>query len=83
MRVNVPEALLKGGRPVTMAIRMGDHALKSETFSRAGDYTIRRPIERGWMTGEASRFDFRLDSTLSPAGDSRQLGVIFVSAQLE
>jgi hypothetical protein len=78
--VNVPEAEIQKLGAITMDIRVGEHALGPETFSRAGDYNVTRSWEGEW----GNRFDFRVDKTLAPtAADNRELGIIFVSARVE
>jgi hypothetical protein len=80
LRVNVPEAEIQKVGAITMSIRVGEHVLAPETFSRAGDFSVTRSLEQGW----GNRFDFSVDKTLSPtAADNRELGIIFVGARLE
>jgi hypothetical protein len=80
MHVNVPEADIQKLGAITMNIRVGEHALAPETFSRAGDYNVTRSWEGEW----GNQFDFRVDKTLAPtAADNRELGIIFVGARVE
>ena len=80
VHVNVPEAEIQKLGAITMSIRLGEHELAPETFSKAGDFNVTRSLEEGW----GNRFDFRVDKTLAPtAADNRELGVIFVGARLE
>jgi len=78
LSVNVPEAEIRKLGAIKMSIRVGEHELAPETFSRAGDYSVTRSLEGG------NRFDFQLDKTLPPtAADNRELGIIFVGARLD
>jgi hypothetical protein len=80
LHVNVPEAEMQKLGAITLSIRVGEHVLAPEAFSRAGDFEVTRALEAGW----GNRFDFRVDKTLAPtAGDNRELGIIFVGARLD
>jgi hypothetical protein len=80
LRVNVPEAEIQKVGPITLSIRVGDHVLAPETFSRAGDFSVTRNLEERW----GNRFEFGVDKGLAPtASDNRELGIIFVGARLQ
>jgi hypothetical protein len=84
VHVNVPEAEIQKLGAITMSIRVGEHVLAPETFSRAGDYNVTRSVEPEWVTAAENRFDFGVDKTIAPtAADNRELGIIFVGARLD
>ncbi len=82
LRINVPEALIQSAGSVQMTIRLGEHVLKAEAFSKPGDYTITRPIETSWIQRGVNQFDVSLDKHITTPSDTRELGIIFVSAEL-
>jgi hypothetical protein len=81
VHLTVPDACIQKVGTMTLAIRLGDHALAPETFSKSGDYSVTRPLEPAWLSAGPNRFDFSLDKAISP--DGRELGVIFLSATLD
>jgi len=81
LHLSVPQSSIDQLKSLTLTARVGGTALAPETYRKAGDYTYRREIEPGVISGRAARVDFALDHALPPgAADLRELGIVVQSA---
>ena len=84
VHVAIPEVSIQHSGTITMSLRVGEHVLPPETFSRSGEYAVTRRLDPAWMGNGPAQFVFRLDKTMIPsAADQRELGIIFTSASLD
>ena len=81
--LTVPPTTAQKLGSITLSASVAGAALAPETYSRAGEYTYRRDIPAGVLSGDAVRVDFQLDKAVPPGDvDKRELGVVASSAGL-
>ncbi|MFB3828468.1 MAG: hypothetical protein ACE15B_16995 [Bryobacteraceae bacterium] len=84
LKFNIPDAVMGKLGPMAVAASVEGTALKPETYTQPGEYIYSRELAPEVMARDSARVDFHLDKFL-PAGavDSRELGVVVISAGFE
>jgi hypothetical protein len=83
LHLTVPRPSIAKLGTIALSASIGGAALPPETYTRAGDYTYRRPVPASLLAGDAVRIDFQLDKALPPGDvDKRELGVVVSSVGL-
>jgi hypothetical protein len=84
LSLSVPPVVIEKSRTVTLGASVDGNALPEETYSQPGDYVYRRDVPAALLQGESVKVTFTLDRTIQAAGgDTRDLGVVAVSAGLK
>lgn len=83
IRISVPQAVLDRSKTITLSASVHEIPLKAQQYDAPGKYTFSTDIPPALLGGKAIGVDFAVDPYL-PAGlvDARELGVIFLSADL-
>jgi hypothetical protein len=80
----IPDVVIQKLGSVTLTATCGTTKLKSETYSKPGNYTFSADVPPDLLVKETASFDFALDKALPPsANDVRELGIIAISIGLE
>jgi hypothetical protein len=84
VKFSIPDALLQKSKTLTLSASAQNTPVGKQTYKSPGEYTFNADVPPNLLKGEATTFDFALDPFL-PAGavDARELGIVFVSAELE
>lgn len=80
----IPDVVIQKLSGVTLSATVGQTKLKSETFSKPGNYTFSADIAPELLVKDALTFDFTLDKAIAPSSaDVRELGIIATGVGLE
>jgi hypothetical protein len=83
-RLSVPEPVIAKLKTISLSPSVNGHALPPETFTQAGEVTLKRDVPANFLTGDSAKLDFQLDKALPPtASDLRELGIVALSIGLE
>ena len=81
---SIPDISIQKLKSITLTAAVGPTALKSETYTKSGAYTLTADVPAELLTKEATTFDFSLDKSMPPGSvDQRELGVIATAVGLE
>jgi hypothetical protein len=81
--LTVPEVALRAG-PLTLSASVEGSPLPPETYSKSGQYELKRDVPASALSKDAVRIQFSLDKSIPPAGaERRELGVIVTSVGLQ
>ncbi len=84
LQVTVPEVVVKNVQSTSLACTVNGQAIAPETFSKVGEYFVKRDIPAAALSAEAATFDCVLSKFIaSGALEERELGLIATSASLE
>jgi hypothetical protein len=84
LQVTVPEVLMKLVPATTLSCAVAGQNLEPETFSKVGEYFVKRDVPASALSTEAATFDCALSKFIaSGVLEERELGVIATSANLE
>jgi len=84
MKFSVPNPVIDKLKAITLSVSVNGQALPAETYTRPGEYILKRDVPREVFHGEAVNVDFALDKAMPPSGaDLRELGIVVNTVGLE
>jgi hypothetical protein len=74
---SIPEGVIQKIDSIALTASINGMPLKSETYSKTGNYVYTADVPASMLTGATVKVDFALDKTLPPGPvDKRELGVV-------
>jgi hypothetical protein len=81
---SIPDVVIQKLSSVTLTASIGSTKLKSQKYSKAGDFTYSADVPAALLTGEKVLVDFALDKSLAAGTvDRRELGLVATAVGFE
>jgi len=77
MKLAIPDVTIAKNKAVSLSAYVNGTALDPEKYTHAGQFVFSREVAANLLSGDVTRVDFSVDTTLPPtAADRRELGVV-------